>query len=290
MNLPKDRTTAIPSTRQPLPARRSRRRAAMLLEIILAVGALLFGMAVIGIQIKTAVEAAYDNEHQTQATYLAEAKLAQLDSGVLFLETGRRIEQEVEGDFGKTFPGYFWRFTFLPHEELIDMFHVQLDILYGQPESDLEPGDIEDAAVVKTLYTMRPTPPTLNLQRDFGVTDERLAEISETLPPEILDPTEISPLMFAEMDLETLLELMPTLMEIFGAGFGFSESQIQQAIDMGLLENLPTGGGNPLDEAGGGGGQSGGFNDQGFEDAFRANPGAGTRSGPQTPGGRGRGR
>ncbi|MCH8912641.1 MAG: hypothetical protein IIA33_03625 [Planctomycetes bacterium] len=107
---------------------------------------------------------------------------------------------------------------------------------------DTEPGDIEDAHVVMVLYSFRPTPPTLNLQRDFGVSDEQIEELAASLPPD-LDPLDFSPAAFAEMDLETLLELMPLLLEIFGQGFGFSSEQIQQAMDMGLLDpsKLPTG-------------------------------------------------
>ncbi len=219
-----------------------RRRGALLLEVILALTILFMGMSIIGIQLQTSIKIGYDNERRTQALLLAEAKLAQLDSGAINLQREMGADGVMEGDFGKSFPGYFFRFTMEEHDDLEDIFEVTTEILYGPPEDDLEPGDIEDAHVVMVLYSFRPTPPTLNMQRDFGVSDEQIEELAASLPPD-LDPLDLSPAAFAEMDLVTLMELMPQLLEIFGQGFGFSSDQIQQAMDMGLLDpsNLPTG-------------------------------------------------
>ncbi len=219
-----------------------RRRGALLLEVILALTILFMGMSLIGIQLQTSIKIGYDNERRTQALLLAEAKLAQLDSGAINLEREMGADGVMEGDFGKSFPGYFFRFTMEEHDDLEDVFEVSTEILYGAPEEDLEPGDIEDAVAVLVLYSFRATPPTLNLQRDFGVSDEQIEELAASLPPD-LDPLDLSPAAFAEMDLATLMELMPQFLEIFGQGFGFSSAQIQQAMDMGLLDpsNLPTG-------------------------------------------------
>ncbi len=219
-----------------------RHRGALLLEVILALTILFMGMSIIGIRLQTSIKIGYDNERRTQALLLAEAKLAQLDSGAINLEREMGADGVMEGDFGKSFPGYFFRFTMEEHDDLEDVFEVTTEILYGPPEDDLEPGDIEDAEAVLVLYSFRATPPTLNLQRDFGVSDEQIEELTASLPPD-LDPLDFSPAAFAEMDLETLLELMPQLLELFGQGFGFSSAQIQQAMDMGLLNpsNLPTG-------------------------------------------------
>ncbi|MCH8854257.1 MAG: hypothetical protein IID41_16635 [Planctomycetes bacterium] len=218
------------------------RRGALLLEVILAMTILFMGMSIIGIQLQTSIKIGYDNERRTQALMLAEGKLAQLDSGAINLEREMGADGVMEGDFGKSFPGYFFRFTMEPHDDLEDIFEVTTEILYGPPEDDLEPGDIEDADTVMVLHSFRATPPTLNLQRDFGVSDEQIEELTASLPPD-LDPLDFSPAAFAEMDLATLMELMPQLLEIFGQGFGFSSAQIQQAMDMGLLDpsNLPTG-------------------------------------------------
>ncbi len=219
-----------------------RRRGALLLEVILSLTILFMGMTVVGIQMRASVATGYENERLTQALMLAEAKLAQLDVGAINLQRDMSSDGVIEGDFGMSFPGYFYRFTIEPHDDLEDIFEVTTDILYGPPAYDLEPGDIEDAEVVLTLYSFRPTPPTLNLQRDFGVTDDQMEELAAALPPD-LDPTEFSPRAFADMDLATMLELMPMFLEVFGQGFGFSVEQIQQAMQMGLLDSsaLPTG-------------------------------------------------
>lgn len=217
------------------------KRGAMLLEVILAMTILFMGMAVIGTQLQSAIGIAYENERATQALMLAEAKLAQLDSGAINLQRELGADGIIEGDFGRSFPGYFYRFTFEPLDEMENMYSVRTEILYGPPQSDREPGEIRAAATMVTLHTLRPTPPTLNLQRDFGFTQEQMDEMAASLPPE-MDPTELSPAAFAEMDMETLLALLPQLLEMFGQG-AFSSEQMQQAIDSGLLDmdSLPTG-------------------------------------------------
>ena len=233
---------AIPHSAFRIPHLSPRRCGALLLEVILALTILFMGMAVIGIQLRTSIATGHENERMTQALMLAEAKLGQLDAGAINLDREMSSDGVLEGDFGKSFPGYFFRFTIEPHDDLEDIFEVTTEILSGPHEDDLEPGDIQDAEVMLTLYSFRPTPATLNLQRDFGVSDEQMDEVAASLPPD-LDPTDLSPAAFAEMDLEELLELMPQFLEIFGQGFGISLDQIQQAMDMGLLDltNLPTG-------------------------------------------------
>ena len=211
-------------------------RGALLLEVILSLTILFMGMTVIGIQMRASVATGYENERLTQAVMLAEAKLAQLDVGAINLQRDMSSDGVIEGDFGMSFPGYFFRFTIEPHDDLEDIFEVTTDILYGPPAYDLEPGDIEDGEVVLTMYSFRPTPPTLNLQRDFGVTDDQMEELASALPPD-LDPAEFSPRAFADMDLATMLELMPMFLEMFGQGFGFSQEQLQQAMQMGLLDS-----------------------------------------------------
>lgn len=226
--------------RSPLNDQRRRqcrhRRGALLLEVILSLTILFMGMAVVGIQMRTSIIAGYENERLTQALMLAEAKLGQLDVGAINLQRDMSSDGVIEGDFGMSFPGFFYRFTIEPHDDLEDIFEVTTDILYGPPEYDREPGNIEDSKVVLTLYSFRPTPPTLNLQRDFGVTDDQMEELAAALPPD-LDPAEFSPRAFADMDLATMLELMPLFLEVFGQGFGFSTEQLQQAMQMGLLDS-----------------------------------------------------
>jgi len=242
----------------------------MLLELILALTILFVGMAVIGIQLRTSVATGYENERLTQALMLAEAKLDQLDSGAINIDRELGADGVMEGDFGLTFPGYFWRFLIEPHDDIDEIFTVELEILCGPPEFDREPGDIEDAETVIRMYALRPSPPVLDLRRDFGFTDEQMEEVAAVLPPD-LDPSELSPAFILELPPDQLLELMPMLMEMFGQGFGFSPQQIQQAMDSGLLDpsNLPTGSDgfqdvpSPGDLTGQGRGRGGGRGDSG---------------------------
>lgn len=202
----------------------------MLLEVVLALGILLMSMVALGGQFYTAVQTADRSERLTQANMLAEAKLAQLDIGAI------PIEVESDGDFGKLFPGYFWRITIEPHEDLPDLFLVLVEILYAPAPDPEQLPDIDDAELLVELRTFRPTPATIDMRRDFGMSEEQLADLTDTLPPELADPTNISPAVFRELDQETLLLILPQLMGVFGQGFGFSKDQIQQAIDQGLLD------------------------------------------------------
>ncbi len=234
-----------------------RLRGAMLLEVVLALAILVSALAAIGIQMNQSLRTGYGNENLAQAMMLADAKMGQLDTGTLF------IEREMEDEFGEIFPGYFWRFEIIPHDDIIDMYQVRLDILYGATDEDGENGNIDDAEIVATLHTIRPQPANLDLQRDFGLTEEQLDEIASALPPDIADPTDISPAMFAEMDITTLMELMPVLMENLGGDFNLTSEQMQQLMDAGMSGEIPTDLGDVQDlinrgQGGGGGGGEGG--------------------------------
>jgi hypothetical protein len=260
----------------------------MLLEVVLALTILVAALAAIGVQINSGISVGYENDRLTQALMLAEAKLGQLDTGTLVVENSYDA-------FGATFPGYFWRFDFTPHEDVPGMFLVRLEILYSFPDEILEPGDateadLEKAEILATIHTIRPTPPTLDLQRDFGMTDEQMDEIAAKLPPEIADPTNISPAALANMDVQTLLDLMeaaPELMGLLGAGFGFTQEQLDALLKEGfdptkIPDELPSG--MTGEGAGRGGGGKGGATPQ----SGSPQRGAGQPGGGQ-PGGGARG-
>ncbi len=208
------------------------RRGVLLLEVILALAILLMGMAVIGVQMNTSLETGYRDAQTNQALMLAEAKLAQLDSGVVKIGI-----EGLDGSF-PVFPGYFYRFEIEPERDIDGMYRVKLEVLYDGSRIGVKPEDLVDAKpaegneVLMTLYTFRPTPPVVDLQRDFGLNDDQMADLGEKLPVELLDPTNISPSLFADLDPETLMSVLTAI----GEAYGISEAQIQMAFQAGLLD------------------------------------------------------
>ncbi len=200
----------------------------LLLEVVVAVGLLVMGMAVIGAQLQSATDQTYQTNHMARVVFLAESKLAEMDTGLLELE----LEQEDE--FGGLFPFYGWRLLALPlpedpnptaprHPLDTPMVAVTLQILYD-PDRDLEVDedfDFEEAVVIKTYHTLRTLPRALDLTTDFGLDEERAAEINDQLSVVgggSVNVNELNPAMFRDMSMEELLEVLPVLMPALGVG------------------------------------------------------------------------
>jgi hypothetical protein len=96
-----------PQTRQP---------GFMLLEVLVAIGLLVLGMAVIGGQVQTAADLTRETDHLARLVFLAESRLAEIDSGLVVPneEIGDETGVEVEEDFGRLFPQYASRVTIRP--------------------------------------------------------------------------------------------------------------------------------------------------------------------------------
>ncbi len=200
----------------------------LLLEVVVAVGLLVMGMAVIGAQLQSATDRTYQTNHMSRIVFLAESKLAEMDTGLLEFE----LEQEEE--FGNLYPYYGWRLLAQPlpedpnptsprHPLDTPMVAVTLQILFD-PDRDLEADeefDFDEAVVIKTYHSLRTLPRALDLTTDFGLDDERAAEINEQLSAVgggTVNVNELNPAMFRDMSMEELLEVLPVLMPALGVG------------------------------------------------------------------------
>jgi hypothetical protein len=85
---------------------RTRQPGFMLLEVLVAIGLLVLGMAVIGGQVQTAADLTRETDHLARLVFLAESRLAEIDSGLVVPneEIGDETGVEVEEDFGRLFP------------------------------------------------------------------------------------------------------------------------------------------------------------------------------------------
>jgi len=194
----------------------------MLLEMVIAVGLLVLGMALIGAQISTSMERARRTDELARVVFLAESKIAQLDTGLVI------PEEEVEQDFGRLFPQYAWRMRIVPAAES-DLNLVSLEILHDASRDIEETFDFEDAEVVETYYTLRATPRPLDLTQDFGLEEAQAEDLNNQLADltgGAVDVREFSPSVFQNLSMEDMLALMPALMNAFGV----DQSAIMQMI------------------------------------------------------------
>ncbi|NLE57763.1 MAG: hypothetical protein GX616_05335, partial [Planctomycetes bacterium] len=168
------------------------RRGVMLLEVIVALGLLVFGLAIVALQIDSGLKIAKSNRLYTQAMMLVDSKLAEVEAGVIQPDM---LEQEVKGDFGILYPGFTWRIEIEPTE--IDGFYMaKIEIghcesaVQQQIDDPMSEIDIEDSdtIIVRTAYRLFPKPADINLERDYGITSEQMDAMLADL--EGVDPIE----------------------------------------------------------------------------------------------------
>ena len=207
------------------------KRGFMLMEVVVAVGILVVGMAFIGMQIQNSSRSIRRAERSMRALLLAESKFTEFDAGLII------PEEEIEEEFGPLFPDYAWRLRIEPHTDTPDLNQVTLEILHQVRESVDEEFDFDEADVVHRLYTLRATPMNLDLTRDFGMDEEQADELAEqlsTVTDAGIDPRDLDPALFAMLDLEELLEVAPPLLE----AFGLSVADLMQVLPEELRQAL----------------------------------------------------
>lgn len=209
-------------------ARRSRshsrplRRGAMLLEVLLSLGLLIFGMAVVGMQIRSGLQMAERSDLRTRAVMLMETKFAEMEAGVLMPES---YDDEMTGGFGVKYPGFAWRMLVEP-TDVDDLYQVQMQIWFSErtrkeqledPELEV---DYEEAGMrqVMAMYRLFAKPADVDLERDFGIPQDVLDELAVQVPIPGFDPNNIDPRALSSLDPEILEELLPMLEQIFGQG------------------------------------------------------------------------
>lgn len=162
------------------------RRGAMLLEVIVSLALLVFGMSVIGYQINGSLDAARATDVGTRALMLVDTKLSELDAGFV---RPAWSDDELRGYFGIAYPGYSWQMTVKP-AEIQDFYLVKLEIGYNpaqgreqilNPELEI---DIEDPGtrIVRTVYRLSPKPATIQPE-DWGMSPEDLNEAASAAGP-----------------------------------------------------------------------------------------------------------
>ncbi|NOX58832.1 MAG: hypothetical protein GXP29_08245, partial [Planctomycetes bacterium] len=267
-----------PSNIRPSGFGRSRIRQSgfLLLEVVVAVGLLVLGMAVIGTQLQSATDRSIQTDQLARVVFLAESKLTEMSTGLV------KFELEQEGDFGRLFPFYGWRIVALPLPEdpnpttprqPLDtpMVAITLEVLLdsGRDYQTDEEFDFEEAVVVSTYHTLRSLPRPINLAADFGLDADRAEEINLQLADVgggLIDVNELNPAMFRDMSMEELLEVLPVLMPALGVGaesmLNMVPAELRPVVEAMIAAQAAGGDGSSGDGSGDGSGSDGGT-DQG---------------------------
>ncbi len=154
------------------------RQAAILLEVLVSLGLLTFGLSVVGMRIRYALDSARLMNTWSRGILLADAKMAELQAGAVKFKT---TDDELKGYFGVRYPGYSWRIRIKP-TQTTDLFFVTLHIGFNgrvvesqrdNPEQEIDI-DQEGTKIIRTLYRLEPKPADLNLSRDFGIPVDEL--------------------------------------------------------------------------------------------------------------------
>lgn len=209
---------------------------------------------------------AYSDE-QTRANQLADRILGLIEMDPDSLQ--QLFEnQEADGDFGEQLPGWYWRVTVEPILDVEGLGQVTVEVLRAPGAEFGDP--IDRAAPVRVLHLLRADPGRINLAEDFGISEEQLTILQETIPIAEFDPTNLDPLAIASLDPEMLMEVLPQILPLLGAfggsGPGGAGGDVTPEQIMGMLGG---GGGrpqiqNPFSPGGmAGGGQGGGRRGEG---------------------------
>ena len=219
--------------------RRQRRRAYLLLETTIATGLLIAGLAVIGAQVQQAGTSIREMELQVRGLMLAEMKLAELNLGLVELDSVDPVQEE---DFGPRFPNYGWRLI-TEETSIDDLFEMQFDVLYLLREGAYEPDDFEHdrAKVVQTVYALRALPQRLDLGEAFGLPEEEVDELREkldTLAIPGISVDDFDPTVLPLLPFDEFVEVLPLIADAFGIDL----TQILGRLPPNILELLESSG------------------------------------------------
>ncbi|MGB2988224.1 MAG: hypothetical protein WBE26_20335 [Phycisphaerae bacterium] len=231
-----------------VPGRR-RQRSYVLLETVVATGLLVVGLSVVGAQLQDADTSIRKMERQIRAMSLAEQQFAELDLGLIELDSVDEVQEE---DFGERYPDWAWRLT-IEDTALEEMFLLKTEILYLPREGEYQEDDFDfdEAETLFTLYAMRPTPQPVNFALDFGLTEDEMIELGTKLAdlgiPGFDDPEAVDTNLIPKLPFDELLEALPLIMDALGMDLSGIVSQIppgllQQIQDSGLFGEEGEGG------------------------------------------------
>jgi len=220
------------------------RRGYVLLETVIATGLLIVGLAVLGGQIQDSDTAIRNMRLRLRAMTLAEQQLAELDLGLVELDS---VDEVQEGDFGPRYPDFGWRLITEPTAiEGLYRFTVEVLYLVRMDAYQKDDFDYESADTLFTAYAFRPAPQSLDLGTDFGLKDDQLEKVSQKLSDAGvpgLTAQSFDPAILAKLDFEQMVQVLPVILDALGIQLGDLESLIPPQVleelkKSGVLDQL----------------------------------------------------
>ena len=236
-------------------------RGAVLLEVVLSLGILMISMGAIGFTFSNGQYFLERSERLTRAMLMTEKLIVEMDAGLLSME-----ERELAGTFQtdgvtESLPGMSFKVVAEPSPRVVGLLNIDIDIYMGDPD------DEENRQLIMRTYVVRPLPQGLDFERDFGLDQEQIEQLTEAIPggAALFDPNNFDPRSLASLPIDQLVEILPSLLQAFGGQLGQGQiDQLLNAVESGDLSGLQNGGNIPgLNGAGGAGNNGGGGGNDG---------------------------
>jgi hypothetical protein len=213
----------------------------VLLEVVVALGILLTAVSMIGAAMSNANRTAIGAVERSRALMFTEQIIAYYDTGQ-FQEENQNL-REVSGSFaeGETAiapGGWGWSLKVDQDINVEGLEHVTIRVVEGDPD-----GPIEEQRPILVTHLLRAEKRNINLQDDFGLTESQLEEITELIPggAALIDPTDFDPTSLARLDMNMLMEMLPTIMQAIAQmsanGGGLAAGALPPGIDQQQLIN-----------------------------------------------------
>ncbi|HOO18147.1 MAG TPA: hypothetical protein PLU99_13715 [Phycisphaerae bacterium] len=195
-----------------------RGRAALLLEVVVAMAIMVGALGVLGAQLVSGLRATEAADLRTRAGALLERVLGLVEYDPE-LQDRLLTEERFENEFGDDLPGWFYEIEFKPIEEVAGLGQIRISVLY-QSEDDARSG--AGARLLSQTVLLKAARAKINLVEDFGLPADKLEEITALLP-EGLDPTDFDPqrlIALAKADPQLIISLLPALVPLLQQYFG----------------------------------------------------------------------
>jgi hypothetical protein len=216
-------------------------RGSALLEVVISLSILVVAMGVVGFAFRNCQLNLDRSERVTRAMLLADQVLTNIDLGILSVTSQAESSQgqgnltEVSGVFGVDAPpGMSYRVQAGTDNALPGVIRLYIEIYAGDP-------DDESHQLILATSALRAPPRSIDLERDFGLPAEQTQKIQDQIPggSQVFDPKNFDPRALASMDMDTLIQMLPLLMQAFGgAALAGHMDEIMDAARSGDIQKL----------------------------------------------------
>jgi hypothetical protein len=220
-----------------------RRRAALLLEVLVALTIMIGAMGLLGAQLVNGLKMTGQGDRLTRAIELSDRILALIE---LDPQTQERVflDEESEGDFGEQFRGWHWR-AWVDETDMDGLGLVNIEILYQANPDDWD--QIDGAEVVRAIHLLKADPGRIDLAEDFGVPLEVVEGLLTNFPAFSENGTLDLQALLVEFSSDplALLEFLNEIQTYLGdAGIGGAGGQVSPDMLQQLLNRF---GGGEID-------------------------------------------